>query len=107
MRKMDFWPRDSVCSSLPGGPLRLGVALSPVSGEFLVQAAYSSYPVSAISTATPINGIDSAGIAAMLSENGVFPKETPSKPRKPRFIGSLPIYLFFNITLERFDYLSG
>jgi hypothetical protein len=31
-----------------------------------------SEPVSAISTATPINGIDSAGIAAILSENGVF-----------------------------------
>ena len=30
----------------------------------------------------------------------------PSKPRKPRLFGSLPIYFFFNITLEQFEYLS-
>jgi hypothetical protein len=37
---------------------------------------------------------------------GVFQKETPSKPRKPRFFRSLAIYFFFNITLEQFGYLS-
>jgi hypothetical protein len=31
-----------------------------------VRAAYSSYPVSAISAATPTNGMDSAGMGAML-----------------------------------------